>query len=98
MRLYQQATLLWCLEEKQRPCKREQDADENNFPVHHILPRSKGGPDEDWNLMALCPSCHRTTDAQNNAVKYPHEYQSKLSDFDEPEEEPRSTPSKEQKS
>lgn len=26
--------------------------------VHHILFRSQGGPDEDWNLISLCPGCH----------------------------------------
>ena len=26
--------------------------------VHHILFRSQGGPDEDWNLITLCKQCH----------------------------------------
>jgi 5-methylcytosine-specific restriction endonuclease McrA len=79
-------------------CDREKEQGENNFPVHHILPRGQGGPDEEWNLMTLCPSCHPTTDAQKNAVKYPHEYQSKLSYFDEPEEESKPPPTKKSKS
>lgn len=29
-----------------------------NLHVHHILFRSQGGPDEDWNLITLCSSCH----------------------------------------
>lgn len=27
--------------------------------VHHIIPVLAGGTNEDWNLMTLCPSCHR---------------------------------------
>lgn len=30
----------------------------NNLHVHHIVFRSAGGPDEDWNLLVLCMSCH----------------------------------------
>jgi len=26
--------------------------------AHHIIPRSQGGPDEDWNLVGLCPAHH----------------------------------------
>jgi hypothetical protein len=25
---------------------------------HHIWFQEHGGPDDDWNLIALCPSCH----------------------------------------
>jgi hypothetical protein len=62
-------------------CNRRRKSDENQFPVHHILPWSKGGPDEGWNLITLCPSCHPKTDAQGGPVRYPHESQSKLDDF-----------------
>lgn len=62
-------------------CTRRRKSDENQFPVHHILPWSKGGPDEEWNLITLCPSCHAKTDAQGGPVRYPHESQSKLDDF-----------------
>jgi hypothetical protein len=27
--------------------------------VHHVLFRSRGGPDEAWNLVTLCEGCHR---------------------------------------
>jgi len=30
----------------------------NNLTVHHIIFRSDGGPDESWNLITLCNSCH----------------------------------------
>lgn len=26
--------------------------------THHILPRSMGGSDDNFNLVVLCPSCH----------------------------------------
>ena len=29
-----------------------------NIEVHHIVPRSKGGPNEEWNLITLCPYHH----------------------------------------
>jgi 5-methylcytosine-specific restriction endonuclease McrA len=30
----------------------------NNLHVHHIIFRSQQGPDEMWNLITLCSSCH----------------------------------------
>ncbi len=59
-------------------CARKRRSDERKFPVHHIVPHSKGGPDYDWNLMTLCPSCHRKTDAQGGPVRFPSSYQQKL--------------------
>lgn len=29
-----------------------------DLEVHHIIPRSKGGPDEAWNLITLCADHH----------------------------------------
>jgi hypothetical protein len=26
---------------------------------HHVVPRSMGGPDMPWNMLRLCPGCHR---------------------------------------
>jgi hypothetical protein len=26
--------------------------------VHHVILRSRGGPDEAWNLLDLCVACH----------------------------------------
>jgi 5-methylcytosine-specific restriction endonuclease McrA len=31
--------------------------------VHHIVPVSAGGTNEDWNLITLCRSCHGTAEA-----------------------------------
>jgi 5-methylcytosine-specific restriction endonuclease McrA len=30
----------------------------NGLEVHHIIYRSNQGPDETWNLITLCGSCH----------------------------------------
>jgi len=42
-----------------------------SFPVHHIKPEKDGGPDEEWNLVTLCPSCHYHADAQDGDLKIP---------------------------
>lgn len=34
----------------------------DNPEVHHIKPRSEGGPNEPNNLIVLCPTCHRKAD------------------------------------
>jgi len=34
----------------------------DNPEVHHIEPRSEGGPNEPENLIVLCPNCHRKAD------------------------------------
>ena len=30
----------------------------NSLHIHHIVFRSQQGPDEAWNLITLCSSCH----------------------------------------
>lgn len=45
--------------------------------IHHLLPRSEGGKEDDENLVALCPTCHEIADylprliclPQNNTLK-----------------------------
>lgn len=32
--------------------------------VHHIIPRSEGGPNENHNLVVLCPNCHEKADRE----------------------------------
>ncbi|WP_254861650.1 HNH endonuclease [Halovivax gelatinilyticus] len=32
--------------------------------VHHIVPRSEGGPNDPGNLVALCPNCHENADRE----------------------------------
>lgn len=41
------------------------------FAAHHMIPRNEGGPDEDWNLVTLCPSCHPSVDSQEGTAKIP---------------------------
>jgi len=36
---------------------------EASLDIHHILAKSKGGSDDNSNLTALCPNCHRLTHA-----------------------------------
>ena len=72
---------------KCQACGKKWHRDDRKFPVHHMLPRSKGGPDEPWNLMTLCPSCHRKADGQKSAIKYPFESQTRIPDFGEDEGE-----------
>lgn len=37
--------------------------------VHHILFRSQGGPDEDWNLISLCKQCHMRAHGAGDRLK-----------------------------
>lgn len=34
-------------------------SDRSRIEYHHIIPRSKGGSNEDWNRIFLCPNCHK---------------------------------------
>ncbi len=43
----------------------------NSGEVHHILFRSQGGLDEAWNLITLCPSCHRRAHGTNGKQIHP---------------------------
>lgn len=40
-------------------CRRKGCRIKSNLEVHHIIPRSQGGPDDEWNLITLCRECHR---------------------------------------
>jgi hypothetical protein len=65
-------------QQKCQSCNEDWKRGQDRFPVHHIIPWSQGGPDEDWNLILLCPRCHRKTDAQGGPVRFPNPYQEKL--------------------
>jgi len=43
---------------KDKKCKVWGCGDTNSLEVHHIIPRSQGGPDEEWNLITLCHKHH----------------------------------------
>jgi 5-methylcytosine-specific restriction endonuclease McrA len=40
-------------------CGAAASEDDRAHHVHHIVPVLAGGTNEDWNLMTLCPGCHR---------------------------------------
>lgn len=49
--------------------------------VHHIQPRSQGGPNEPGNLIVLCPNCHRKADRgaiSQSKLKYKVKQQSEM--------------------
>ena len=52
-------------------CGKKHNEDDDAYDVHHIIPRSSGGPNEPWNLATLDKSCHRIADAQSGEVKLP---------------------------
>ena len=44
-----------------------------NLHVHHIVPKSKGGTDEDDNLVTLCDRCHSVQDDEGHHLIIPEE-------------------------
>lgn len=42
-----------------------------SIEVHHIVYRSHGGPDEEWNLISLCQRCHGSAHGLDKALKLP---------------------------
>jgi len=42
--------------------------------VHHILFRSQGGPDEEWNLITLCKDCHGRSHGLGNQPKLKRDF------------------------
>lgn len=40
-------------------CRHKNCGATENLEVHHIIGRGAGGPDEEWNLITLCPKHHR---------------------------------------
>lgn len=41
----------------------------NILQIHHIIPRKRGGTDEEGNLRILCPNCHATEHYGDSRVK-----------------------------
>ncbi|MFT8257815.1 MAG: HNH endonuclease [Candidatus Symbiodolus clandestinus] len=39
--------------------ERQRYREEDEWDIHHIIPRREGGSDEPSNLMLLRPNCHR---------------------------------------
>lgn len=44
----------------------------DRLEVHHIIPVVAGGTNEDYNLMALCPSCHNRAEGVANGYSDNH--------------------------
>ena len=42
---------------------------QRSLQVHHIIPHLLGGPDEEWNLITYCKSCHTIVEHQEGAIK-----------------------------
>lgn len=53
-------------------CEMCGEVPDRELDVHHIIPVATGGTNEDWNLMALCRSCHRTVEVQTKEFTEPH--------------------------
>ena len=43
--------------------------DLQEYDVDHITPLLKGGPDDESNMQALCPACHRRKTENDNHIK-----------------------------
>lgn len=41
----------------------------DNLHVHHIIYRSQGGDDAEWNLITLCAMCHDAVDYSRCIIK-----------------------------
>lgn len=54
-----------------RHCERHEDMRGVSLEVHHIVPRSRGGSHEKWNLVTMCRHCHDRV--HNGNVKAPDE-------------------------
>ncbi len=55
---------LWWRQDKECPNCHEKITEEIGWHVHHILPKSEGGKDNNSNLVLLHPNCHRQIHSQ----------------------------------
>lgn len=39
-------------------CVKDHNPEPQELNRHHIWPKAEGGPDEEWNLVWLCPTSH----------------------------------------
>lgn len=49
-------------------CERDGCSRSDGLHTHHIVPVRHGGTNDDWNLMALCPVCHRRAECYTLAA------------------------------
>jgi RNA-directed DNA polymerase len=62
---------LWWRQDKECPNCHEKITEETGWHVHHILPKSEGGKDNNSNLVLLHPNCHRQIHSQRLEVAKP---------------------------
>jgi RNA-directed DNA polymerase len=62
---------LWWRQDKECPNCHEKITKETGWHVHHILPKSEGGKDNNSNLVLLHPNCHRQIHSQRVEVAKP---------------------------
>jgi RNA-directed DNA polymerase len=62
---------LWWRQDKECPNCQEKITEETGWHVHHILPKSEGGKDNNSNLVLLHPNCHRQIHSQRLEVAKP---------------------------
>lgn len=62
---------LWWRQDKECPNCHEKITEETGWQVHHILPKSEGGKDNNSNLVLLHPNCHRQIHSQRLEVAKP---------------------------
>lgn len=62
---------LWWRQNKECPNCHEKITEDTGWHVHHILPKSEGGKDNNSNLVLLHPNCHRQIHSQRLEVAKP---------------------------
>lgn len=68
--LYQQENLKMYIRKRDNYTCQECGTQEGILECHHIIPRSKRGPDKPDNLILLCSSCHAKTHKKNKLDRY----------------------------
>lgn len=71
LRMKKRLLALWSKQAGKCPCCRQLISEEDEWHVHHILPRCKGGKDTLDNLVLVHPNCHRQIHSQNLIVVKP---------------------------
>lgn len=57
---------------------------ESTCDIHHIVPKSKGGTNENSNLIVVCPNCHRiihTTDKYSQEFLFEHSIEKEFNNW-----------------
>jgi RNA-directed DNA polymerase len=62
---------LWWKQDKECPICNQKITEETGWHVHHIIPKSEGGKDNNSNLVLVHPNCHRQIHSQRLEVTKP---------------------------